>query len=44
MTGSSTQGVKTVPHPVSDLAAAKEVHTSLIGMPRSDVLGFLRDR
>ena len=33
MTGSSTQGIKTVLHPVSDLAAAKPVYTALIGMP-----------
>ena len=31
MTGSSTQGIKTVLHPVSDLAAAKEVYTALLG-------------
>ncbi|GGN45249.1 VOC family protein [Streptomyces kronopolitis] len=33
MTGSSTQGIKTVLHPVSDLAAAKEVYTALLGAP-----------
>ncbi|WP_067798320.1 VOC family protein [Actinomadura formosensis] len=33
MTGSSTQGIKTVLHPVSDLAAAKAVYTALLGMP-----------
>ncbi|MFD5735724.1 MULTISPECIES: VOC family protein [Streptomyces] len=33
MTGSSTQGIKTVLHPVSDLAAAKEVYTALLGVP-----------
>ena len=33
MTGSSTQGIKTVLHPVSDLAAAKPVYTALIGIP-----------
>ena len=33
MTGSSTQGIKTVLHPVSDLAAAKAVYTALIGIP-----------
>jgi predicted enzyme related to lactoylglutathione lyase len=33
MTGSSTEGIKTVLHPVSDLAAAKEVYTALLGVP-----------
>jgi predicted enzyme related to lactoylglutathione lyase len=33
MTGSSTQGIKTVLHPVSDLAAAKAVYTALLGTP-----------
>ena len=33
MTGSSTQGIKTVLHPVSDLATAKEVYTALLGVP-----------
>ncbi len=33
MTGSSTLGIKTVLHPVSDLAAAKPVYTALIGIP-----------
>ena len=33
MTGSSTQGLKTVLHPVSDLAAAKAVYTALLGAP-----------
>ena len=33
MTGSSTQGVKTVLHPVSDLATAKAVYTALLGVP-----------
>ena len=33
MTGSSTQGIKTVLHPVSDLAKAKKVYTALLGMP-----------
>jgi len=31
MTGSSTQGIKTVLHPVSDLAAAKAVYAALLG-------------
>jgi predicted enzyme related to lactoylglutathione lyase len=30
---SSTQGIKTVLHPVSDLDAAKAVYTALLGMP-----------
>jgi predicted enzyme related to lactoylglutathione lyase len=33
MTGSSTQGIKTVLHPVSDLDAAKAVYTALLGIP-----------
>src|ERR1700683_2364010 len=33
MTGSSTKGIKTVLHPVSDLASAKEVYTALLGVP-----------
>jgi predicted enzyme related to lactoylglutathione lyase len=33
MTGSSTQGIKTVLHPVSDLDAAKTVYSALLGMP-----------
>jgi len=33
MTGSSTQGIRTVLHPVSDLARAKGVYTALLGMP-----------
>jgi predicted enzyme related to lactoylglutathione lyase len=33
MTDSSTEGIKTVLHPVSDLAAAKEVYTALLGQP-----------
>jgi predicted enzyme related to lactoylglutathione lyase len=33
MTGSSNQGIKTVLHPVSDLAKAKEVYTALLGVP-----------
>jgi predicted enzyme related to lactoylglutathione lyase len=37
MTGSSTQGIKTVLHPVSDVAAAKEVYTALLGVaPQAD--------
>ena len=33
MTSSSTQGIKTVLHPVSDLAKAKAVYTALLGVP-----------
>jgi predicted enzyme related to lactoylglutathione lyase len=37
MTGSSTQGIKTVLHPVTDLAAAKAVYTALLGVePQAD--------
>src|SRR6266576_4412837 len=33
MTGSSTQGIQTVLHPVSDLARAKTVYAALLGVP-----------
>jgi predicted enzyme related to lactoylglutathione lyase len=33
MTASSTEGIKTVLHPVSDLAAAKAVYAALLGGP-----------
>jgi predicted enzyme related to lactoylglutathione lyase len=33
MTDSSTEGVKTVLHPVADLATAKKVYTALLGLP-----------
>ena len=33
MSDSSTQGIKTVLHPVSDLAAAKAVYAALLGVP-----------
>ena len=33
MTGSTTQGIKTVLHPVSDLATAKAVYAALLGVP-----------
>ncbi|MFG2292723.1 VOC family protein [Streptomyces sp. NPDC048603] len=37
MTGSSNQGIKTVLHPVSDLAQAKAVYTALLGVaPQTD--------
>jgi len=35
MTGSSTQGIKTVLHPVSDLVNAKAVYTALLGVEPS---------
>ena len=37
MAGSSTQGIKTVLHPVSDLEAAKPVYAALLGVePQTD--------
>src|SRR5437764_439182 len=33
MTESSTQGIKTVLHPVSDLGRAKAMYTALLGLP-----------
>jgi predicted enzyme related to lactoylglutathione lyase len=37
MSDSSTEGVKTILHPVSDLEAAKAVYTALLGIaPQSD--------
>jgi len=37
MTSSSTEGIKTVLHPVSDLEAAKPVYAALLGMsPQHD--------
>ena len=37
MTGSTTLGIKTVLHPVSDLEAAKAVYTALLGVaPQTD--------
>ena len=33
MTDSSTLGIKTVLHPVADLATAKAVYTALLGVP-----------
>jgi predicted enzyme related to lactoylglutathione lyase len=33
MTDSSAQGIKTVLHPVSDLARAKVMYTALLGIP-----------
>ncbi len=37
MTGTTTQGIKTMLHPVSDLAAAKTMYAALLGMaPQTD--------
>jgi predicted enzyme related to lactoylglutathione lyase len=37
MTGSATQGIKTVLHPVSDVTKAKAVYTALLGIePQTD--------
>ena len=37
MSGTPTQGIKTVLHPVSDLGAAKAVYTALLGVaPQAD--------
>ena len=37
MSGSSTEGIKTVLHPVSDLTRAKAVYAALLGMqPQAD--------
>jgi predicted enzyme related to lactoylglutathione lyase len=37
MTGSSTEGIKTVLHPVSDLTTAKAVYAALLGIsPQTD--------
>jgi len=33
MSGSATQGIKTMLHPVSDLAAARQVYAALLGVP-----------
>ena len=54
MTGSSAQGIKTVLHPVSDLATAKPVYAAVLGGggrlvatvtdPDGNVLGLLQDR
>jgi predicted enzyme related to lactoylglutathione lyase len=35
MTGSATDGIKTVLHPVSDLDRAKVLYTALLGVPPS---------
>ena len=37
MSGTTTEGVKTILHPVTDLAAAKAVYTALLGIePQTD--------
>jgi predicted enzyme related to lactoylglutathione lyase len=42
MTTSSTQGIKTVLHPVTDLAKAKAVYTALLGMePQADAAYYV---
>jgi hypothetical protein len=47
VTGSSTQGIKTVLHPVSDLAAARDVGggrpVATVIDPGGNVLGLLQD-
>jgi predicted enzyme related to lactoylglutathione lyase len=44
VTGTSIQGIKTVLHPVSDLAAAKKMYAALLGVPpqpdESSYVGF----
>ena len=39
MADSSTRGIKTVLHPVSDLATAKAVYAALLGVPAHEVGG-----
>jgi predicted enzyme related to lactoylglutathione lyase len=42
VTGSSTQGIKTVLHPVSDLARAKAVYAALLGIaPQVDTAYYV---
>jgi predicted enzyme related to lactoylglutathione lyase len=42
MTDSSTQGIKTVLHPVSDLAKAKPVYAALLGVaPQADAAYYV---
>ena len=42
MTSSSTEGIKIVLHPVSDLARAKPVYTALLGMePQADAAYYV---
>ena len=44
---STTQGIQTILHPVTDLAKAKRLYTALLGVsPQADaphVLGLLQD-
>ncbi|MCX5418759.1 VOC family protein [Streptomyces sp. NBC_00078] len=44
MAGSPTQGIRTVLHPVTDVAAAREVYAALLGVPpvadESHYVGF----
>ena len=49
MASSSTEGIKTVLHPVSDLATAKAVYAALLSVapqtdPDGNVLGLLQGR
>src|SRR3984957_12504139 len=42
MTGSATEGIKTVLHPVSDLAKAKPVYAALLGLePQADAAYYV---
>jgi predicted enzyme related to lactoylglutathione lyase len=42
MTGSSTDGIKTVVHPVSDLAKAKAVYAALLGIqPQTEAPNYV---
>jgi len=40
MTATTTQGIRTVLHPVSDLAAAKPVYTALLGVEPTADAGY----
>jgi predicted enzyme related to lactoylglutathione lyase len=40
MSGSSTQGAKTLLHPVSELESAKAVYTALLGVPPQTVSDY----
>jgi predicted enzyme related to lactoylglutathione lyase len=40
MTGSGTEGIKTVLHPVSDLASAKAVYSALLGVAPTADAGY----
>ena len=42
MTGTPTEGIKTVLHPVSDLEKAKEVYTALLGVDADGRRALLR--